>query len=114
MKNKFGFSKNNTLTSSVDSHPKFISAKADMKSHPSSSAHNREIKKSVFGLFLMVFGLLLVSSLGMVSLKKTWSFENYTVNISNGLHVNGTIYGDGSGLTGVGGGRWNVSGVKNE
>jgi len=46
-------------------------------------------------LVLVAFVLLLGALSPAVSAEKTWNFNNYTVNISDDLHVNGVIYGDG-------------------
>jgi len=55
------------------------------------------MKNKILILFIGMF--LLIGVLGGVSAEKMWTFNNYTLNISNDLHVGGIYYGDGSGLT---------------
>jgi len=56
-----------------------------------------KMKKKIF--FMFVFGIILFSLVSGGVLAKNWTFHNYTVNVGNDLHVNGTIFGNGAGLT---------------
>ncbi|PIO01299.1 hypothetical protein COT60_01200, partial [Candidatus Pacearchaeota archaeon CG09_land_8_20_14_0_10_30_9] len=53
--------------------------------------------KRIFFIFALMF--FLVGTFGMISAEKIWTFNNYTLNISDNIYFGGNIYGDGSGLT---------------
>ena len=62
------------------------------------------------GIVFLLFTFYVLLSSPVVSAEKMWNFNNHTFNISNDLYVGGTIYGDGSSLTGIAS-NWNVSGT---